>query len=119
MPEKVVTCPNEKCKFAGGEKDFAVSAHSHPSVMVAGLQAAAADIGFGCPKCGTRFGFACGMVEYNCSPPEKKDIYVVIGGNPFDGMSVFGPFGDAEEGNEWAQDELKRDTWWTMKVEEP
>jgi len=46
-------------------------------------------------------------------------MVVVISGNPFDGMRVHGPFGDANEANEWASEsrELRGETWWVVSVE--
>lgn len=46
-------------------------------------------------------------------------MFVVISGNPFDGMNVHGPFDDANEANEWASgsSDLKNETWWVVSVD--
>lgn len=46
-------------------------------------------------------------------------MFVVISGNPFDGLKVHGPFEDGNEANEWASEarELKDETWWVVSVE--
>lgn len=36
-----------------------------------------------------------------------------------DGFSVFGPFSDPEDVADWAESELKNETWWAVEVESP
>jgi len=43
---------------------------------------------------------------------------VVAVGNPFDGLTLFGPFCDGEEANEWAGD-VVRDEWHSMAMLDP
>ena len=45
--------------------------------------------------------------------------FIVIAGNPKDGFSYFGYFGDSEEAADWAESELKNDTWWTVEIDPP
>jgi hypothetical protein len=48
-------------------------------------------------------------------------MFVVISGNPFDGLKIHGPFSDGNEANDWASgsSELKNETWWVVSVTEP
>ncbi|KKM60573.1 hypothetical protein LCGC14_1540590 [marine sediment metagenome] len=46
-------------------------------------------------------------------------MYVLVVGNPFDGLGLLGPFEDPDEACEWALTELKYDTWWVMEVTLP
>ena len=46
-------------------------------------------------------------------------MFVVASGNPFDGLVLHGPFDSVEDANGWAETELRRETWWVMKLEEP
>lgn len=43
-------------------------------------------------------------------------MHVVVYGNPFDGMTIVGPFTTGVEAVEWASDHLKRDDWWAMPL---
>ncbi|WP_028492722.1 hypothetical protein [Thioalkalivibrio sp. ALE19] len=43
--------------------------------------------------------------------------FIVITGNPVDGLVHIGPFGNGEEANDYA-DNLD-DEWWVAKIEEP
>jgi len=47
----------------------------------------------------------------------KEELWVVAQGNPFDGISLTGPFGSAEEANDYAED--IDDDWWVMEVDKP
>ena len=49
--------------------------------------------------------------------PGGYAMFVVISGNPFDGMTIHGPFDDGEAANDWADSNIKNDTWWVMEVE--
>ncbi|KKM23346.1 hypothetical protein LCGC14_1616170 [marine sediment metagenome] len=46
-------------------------------------------------------------------------MYVLVVGNPFDGLDLVGPFEDPDEASVWAVDEYKNDTWWVMEVTLP
>lgn len=48
-------------------------------------------------------------------------MVVVISGNPFDGMTVHGPFSEANEANEWASanNALRDESWWVVPMESP
>lgn len=46
-------------------------------------------------------------------------MFVVIAGNPFDRMDIYGPFDDGNEAGDWAESELKRETWWIIEVKKP
>ena len=50
---------------------------------------------------------------------KKPDSFVVAIGNPFDGISLVGPFDDAEEANEWAENHARANDWWSMHVRDP
>jgi hypothetical protein len=43
-------------------------------------------------------------------------MYVVVTGNPFDGLSLWGPFNDANEAGDWASIEMDGETWWVMAI---
>lgn len=44
-------------------------------------------------------------------------MYVILCGNPVDGLSVYGPFHTSEEANEWADRELRNaDSWWVTDL---
>lgn len=45
-----------------------------------------------------------------------KISYIVVSGNPCDGFDFTGPFASAELANEWAEDVLKRETWWVAEL---
>lgn len=49
----------------------------------------------------------------------KENGFIVAVGNPFDGISVFGPFDDAVEANEWADAKIKNVDWWVMATLDP
>ncbi len=38
-------------------------------------------------------------------------MFVIIQGNVIDGLSIHGPFTDAERANEWADSELSGEVW--------
>jgi len=42
---------------------------------------------------------------------------VIALGNPFDGMTIYGPFYDAELAVEYAEGNFQSDDWWIMDVE--
>lgn len=46
---------------------------------------------------------------------EKK--YVVVSGNPFDGLTIYGPFPYVEDAIEWADSDLRDEPWWIVKVQ--
>lgn len=45
-------------------------------------------------------------------------MHVLAIGNPFDGMSVLGPFEDSEQASAYAE-QYRLDEWWTIEVDEP
>ncbi len=45
-------------------------------------------------------------------------MFVILAGNPVDGMTVYGPFDDAEDANDYAENNFDGD-WWVTKVEKP
>lgn len=47
--------------------------------------------------------------------PENK--FVVSVGNPFDGLTLYGPFDSSEEANEWVGDEARKEEWVVVPVE--
>jgi len=46
-------------------------------------------------------------------------LAVVATGNAFDGITLLGPFLDAEVANEWADREVNRNQEWTVVFIEP
>ena len=50
-------------------------------------------------------------------------MHVVVVGNPFDGMTIYGPFATGDEANEWANSNDKTDLdnvdWWVLRLESP
>ena len=50
-------------------------------------------------------------------------MHVVVVGDPFDGMSIYGPFPTGDEANDWAQCNGKTDLedvdWWVVRLESP
>lgn len=48
-----------------------------------------------------------------------SDLYVVLTGNPIDGLSVYGPFEDAEAANEFADGCLRGNEWWSVTLHAP
>jgi hypothetical protein len=43
--------------------------------------------------------------------------YVVVSGNPFDGMTIYGTFDTHEDAQQWAGPQL--DEWWVLEVKAP
>jgi len=46
-----------------------------------------------------------------------KQKYVVVIGNPFDGLGIHGPFPSREEAEEWAED--AQNDWWIVELYDP
>ena len=50
----------------------------------------------------------------------ENDVYVLIVGNPFDGLRAIGPFDDPDDiGLDFAPDLFPNDPWWIIKLEKP
>ncbi len=45
--------------------------------------------------------------------------HVIIHGNPVDGITIWGPFGDSEDAIEWATSDLHGDDWRQVEVQNP
>lgn len=43
-------------------------------------------------------------------------MYVVVMGNPFDGLEIRGPFENVDDANDWADQNLRDETWWVVEV---
>lgn len=46
-------------------------------------------------------------------------MYVILCGNPIDGLKIYGPFEDDVLAHKWAEDQLKNigmDSWWCVDV---
>lgn len=43
-------------------------------------------------------------------------MYVILCGNPADGIQVHGPFLSSDEACEWADTALKNETWWVTDL---
>ena len=46
-------------------------------------------------------------------------MFVIIVGNPCDGMSFYGPFEDGNEANEYADERFSKEDWWVARLEAP
>jgi hypothetical protein len=46
-------------------------------------------------------------------------MYILIVGNPFDGLRTIGTFDDAEEAGDYGNLLHRGDTWWVMRLEDP
>ncbi len=44
---------------------------------------------------------------------------VVVVGDPINGITIYGPFKDAEDAISWAQSEVTKEPWWTAALETP
>jgi len=44
------------------------------------------------------------------------ETFVVITGNPVDGLDIYGPFATAEEANNWADCEQAGEDWWVAPL---
>ncbi len=44
--------------------------------------------------------------------------FVIITGNPIDGITIYGPFFSPEEAIEWAE-ENRGEIWWMTQLEHP
>lgn len=44
---------------------------------------------------------------------------IVIDGSPVDGYNFTGPFESAEHASEWAENNIKEQSWWTAFVDTP
>jgi hypothetical protein len=44
-------------------------------------------------------------------------MFIVISGNPKDGFTHYGPFDDADQAEEWADENLK-DSYWVVPLED-
>jgi hypothetical protein len=47
----------------------------------------------------------------------KNPQYVVVIGNPFDGLTIHGPFDDADQVDNYAED--CQDDWWVVTLVPP
>jgi hypothetical protein len=50
---------------------------------------------------------------------ELPVLTVIVTGNPGDGFSILGPFNELDEAIEWAEESLRGEEWWTMKMVQP
>jgi hypothetical protein len=47
-------------------------------------------------------------------------MWIVAIGDPFNGLTLFGPFGDYDGALTWAEDNTMSDTeWFTVRVQDP
>lgn len=53
--------------------------------------------------------------KINCEGPD----YIVCHGNPFDGMSLVGPFDDPGKANDYADQHIKNTDWWIVSPQQP
>lgn len=43
-------------------------------------------------------------------------LSVIVLGNPFDGLSIVGPFATGDEANEWADLHASGEDWWCVAL---
>ena len=48
--------------------------------------------------------------------PAPQELLIIVAGNPFDGLVVFGGFGDPAEREDWTDQNLKGDHRWYPTV---
>lgn len=41
---------------------------------------------------------------------------VLVVGDPFEGLRVYGPYGDTDSAAEYARDAYKNETWWVVDL---
>ncbi|WP_289101016.1 hypothetical protein [uncultured Marinobacter sp.] len=48
-------------------------------------------------------------------------MWIVVAGNPMDGITFYGPFDDGNYANDWAEDELNNTgcDWWVSELTQP
>lgn len=46
-------------------------------------------------------------------------MHVIVRGNPFDGLTIHGPFATGEEAHEWADAYCRDVEWWAVALESP
>jgi hypothetical protein len=51
--------------------------------------------------------------------PKPKEHYDIAVGNPFDGMTVYGPFEESTHASQWALMNAPHDQWSIVPVESP
>lgn len=49
----------------------------------------------------------------------RKPLWVVVVGNPFDGIRLIGPFEDGNDANEWADENCDTEDWWVVNIIDP
>jgi hypothetical protein len=49
----------------------------------------------------------------------RKPLWVVVVGNPFDGIRLIGPFEDGNDANEWADENCNNEEWWVVNIIDP
>jgi hypothetical protein len=52
-------------------------------------------------------------VEIN---PASEEVPIIVAGNPFDGLVVFGGFGDPADREDWTDQNLQGEHWWYPTV---
>jgi hypothetical protein len=48
--------------------------------------------------------------------PAPEELLIIVAGNPFDGLVVFGGFGDPADRQDWTDQNLKGEHWWYPTV---
>lgn len=46
-------------------------------------------------------------------------MHVIMTGNPADGFAVIGPFNNAEEASEYADEHFREEEWWLLPLHAP
>jgi len=46
-------------------------------------------------------------------------MFAVAVGNPFDGISLFGPFSTGGDADKWAEGQHLQDNWWIININHP
>ena len=44
---------------------------------------------------------------------------VIVMGNPFDGLTIHGPFEDFDAANDWVEEQGLDDDWWAVELVKP
>lgn len=57
------------------------------------------------------------MTEYEDDTYDSQ--YMVAIGNPFDGITFYGPFQYMDEANDWVTDISPGEDWWLVEIRHP
>jgi hypothetical protein len=46
-------------------------------------------------------------------------MFIIVAGNPMDGITFYGPFKTGEAAGDWAEYAIPNDDWWVSNITEP